>query len=155
MVFSCKVRHAVLQWLIFSKQASNCLLHCMGVAKLSGQKLISFSQYMTLSKAESLLSLMLKHEKLYVDYFLIYSSISLSVVRSLKGSNVWWTWNVLKVMCIFSNLSLWNRLPSESIGQNYNLSSPPLFCTFISWLITWSLHLHGCGHICILWILLK
>lgn len=78
----------MLQWLIFSKQASNCPLHCMGVAKLSGQKLISFSQYMTLSKAESLLSLMLKHEKLYVDYFLIYSSISLSVVRSLKGSNV-------------------------------------------------------------------
>lgn len=39
--------------------------------------------------------------------------------------------------------------------KKYNLSSPPLFCVFIAWLMEWSKHSHGSEHIYIHRILLK
>lgn len=111
-IFSCHVKHKTLRQFSFPTQLSAAL--CAAWEELSphGKQLFLFLTMLTpgSSKAESLLSLEPKYDKLCVDNFLIYPSISLSVVRPPKENSGWWTWKILKVMPTFLYTSLWNRL---------------------------------------------
>lgn len=111
-VFSCHVKHKMLQQFSIPTQLSAALCAAWEELNPQGKDLFLFLTMLTpgSSKAESLLSLEPKYDKLCVDNFLIYPSISLSVVGPPKENSRWWTWKILKVMPTFLRASLWNRL---------------------------------------------